>query len=219
MNVINLEAQPTIANQFLAELRDVDFQRNRTLFRRNIKRIGAVLAYEISRELTYSPKQITTPLGTATVLTPASDIVVATVLRAGVSLQEGFMEVFDRADAAFVSAYRYYTDEAHTEVGIKTEYLAAPPLEGKTLILADPMLATGGSIDLALTALTAAGMPRRIFIACVIAAQEGIDFLQHTPLFDSVTLYTATIDPELNEAKYIVPGLGDAGDLCFGEKI
>ncbi len=219
MRVINLEESNTIVGGFIAELRDRNYQLNRHLFRRNIERTGEILAYEMSREMTYSAKAVETPLGTAMVSTPDDDIVVATVLRAGVPLQQGFLRVFDHAAAAYVSAYRYYTDEARTEVGIKTEYLAAPPLEGKTLVLVDPMLATGGSMELAYRALTAHGTPERLFLASVISAREGIEYLGNVFPGDGVALYTATIDASLNDSKYIVPGLGDAGDLCFGEKL
>ncbi len=219
MKIINLAEQNTIVNQFVAELRDVDYQRNRTLFRRNIERIGEMMAYEISKGLAYSSKPITTPLGTAVVSTPDDRIVVATVIRAGVPLQEAFLRIFDRADAAFVSAYRYYKNEERTEVAIKTEYLASPTLDGKTLILVDPMIATGGSLELSYRALLSHGTPAKLVIAGVIAAQEGIDFLRNVFPADDVTLYTAVIDPALNDKKYIVPGLGDAGDLCYGEKL
>ncbi len=219
MKIINLAEQNTIVNRFVAELRDADYQRNRHLFRRNIERIGEMMAYEISKQLDYSPKKIVTPLATATVSTPDDEIVVATVIRAGVPLQEAFLRIFDHADAAFVSAYRYYKDAAHTQVAIKTEYLASPDLNGKTLILVDPMLATGGSLELSYRALLSHGTPRRFIIATVIAAQQGIDFLTKAFENEEVTLYTAVIDPALNDKKYIVPGLGDAGDLCYGEKL
>ncbi len=219
MKIVNLSTQNTILNQFLAEVRNHKYQTNRHLFRNNIHRIGQVMAYEMSRELIYTPREVVTPLATTQMNLPTDDIVVATVLRAGLPLQEGFLQVFDHASSAFVSAYRYYTDEAHTQVAIKTEYLATPALEGKTLILVDPMLATGRSIELAYRVLTTQGIPQRFFLASVIAAQEGIDFLNRAFANEELTLYTVAIDPTLNPQKYIVPGLGDAGDLCFGEKI
>ncbi len=219
MEVVNLTDQNTIINQYLAEIRNADYQRNRHLFRRNIERIGEAMAYEISKELCYSPKRIITPLDIIKVNTPDDNIVVATVIRAGLPFQQGFLNVFDHADAAFVSAYRYYKDAECSEVGIKTEYLATPPLKGKTLILVDPMLATGGSLELSYRVLTTHGVPGRFFIASVIAAQEGINFLQKAFAKEKITLYTAAIDPLLDEKKYIVPGLGDAGDLCYGEKL
>ncbi len=219
MKIINLSTQNTILNNFLSEIRDINYQRNRHLFRHNIIRIGELMAYEISKELSYSPTIIQTPLAPTTMSLTDDKLVLATVLRAGLPLVEGFLNVFDHADSAFVSAYRYYKDAKQTEVGIKTEYLAAPELTDKTLILVDPMLATGGSLELAYRALIAHGTPRKFIIAAVIAAQEGIDYLQKAFENEDVTLYTAAIDPTLNDKKYIVPGLGDAGDLCFGEKL
>ncbi len=219
MKVINFAQQNTIINQYIAELRDVSYQQNRLLFRRNIERIGEMMAYEISKELSYSVKQIQTPLDIAAASTPDDDIVIATVFRAGLPLHQGFLNVFDKAGNAFVSAYRYYEDKEGTKVGIKTEYLASPSLTDKTFILVDPMLATGGSMELAFKAFTTKGFPKKLILASVIASQAGVDYLQKEFPEDDVVLYTAAIDPILNEHKYIVPGLGDAGDLCYGEKI
>ncbi len=219
MKIVNLTSQNTILNLFLAEVRDHSYQANRHLFRHNLHRIGQMMAFEMSRELTYSPRQVTTPLANIEMNLPTDDIVVATVFRAGLPLQEGFIQVFDHADSAFVSAYRYYTDETHTQVAIKAEYLASPPLTGKTLILVDPMLATGRSIEVVYKALLTHGTPKRFFLASVIASQEGVDYLNKVFTDDEATLYTAAIDPILNPQKYIVPGLGDAGDLCYGEKL
>ncbi len=219
MKVINLSLENSILNQFVSEIRDINYQGNRLLFRRNIERIGEVMAYEISKELQYSPQQITTPLAVANINLPTDSIVVATVIRAGLPFQQGFLNVFDHADSGFVSAQRYYRNDTHTKVGIKTEYLATPCLDGKTLILVDPMLATGGSIELAYRALTTQWEPQKFILAAIIAAQEGIHFLNHAFASEDVTLYAAAVDPVLNDRKYIVPGLGDAGDLCFGERI
>lgn len=219
MKVINFARANTILNQYVAEIRDVHYQNNRLVFRRNIERIGELMAYEISKQLSYSEKEVRTPLDIATANTPDDKIVLATVFRAGLPLHQGFLNIFDRAENAFVSAFRYYEDKEGTKVGIKTEYMAAPSLKGKTLILVDPMLATGGSMELAYKALTVDEEPEKLILASVIAAQEGVNYLKKVFRSKNVTLYTADIDPILNEHKYIVPGLGDAGDLCYGEKL
>lgn len=219
MKVINFSEQNTIINQYMAEIRDVDYQKNRLVFRNNIERIGELMAYEISKELDYSVKQIKTPLDVSEVSTPDDNIVLATVFRAGLPLHQGFLNIFDKARNAFVSAFRYYEDKECSKVGIKVEYLATPNLEDTTLMLVDPMLATGGSMELAYKAFTTKGVPRKLIMASVIAAQAGVDYLQEIFPSDDVVLYTAAIDPILNEHRYIVPGLGDAGDLCYGDKV
>ena len=219
MKVINLSETDTILNQFVAELRDVRIQGDRMRFRRNIERIGELMAYEMSRTLCYSAKNIETPLGTAEARTPDDELVVATVFRAGLPLHQGFLNVFDRAGNAFVSAYRYYKDEAHREVDVHVEYIATPDLSRKTVLLVDPMLATGESLEMAWKAFLTKGIPRRLLIACVIASRQGVEHLRRLFPQDDVTLWCAAIDPELNEHKYIVPGLGDAGDLAYGEKL
>ena len=219
MKIINLSDTDTIVNRYLAEIRDVEYQQNRLLFRNNIKRIGEMLAYEISKTLTYKPHNVTTPLGTAVTRLPQDDIVLATIFRAGLPLHEGFLNVFDHAGNAFVSAYRKYTDEQHTEVGIHVEYLATPPLDDKVLIITDPMLATGGSLEMGYRAFITKGEPRHTHVACVIATPEGIEHVKKTFPDDRTTVWCAAIDERLNEHKYILPGLGDAGDLCYGEKI
>jgi len=219
MKVIDFSKQQSILNQYVSELRDVEVQKDRMRFRQNVIRIGHAMAYEISKSLTYSQKFVETPLATATTNTPDDDIVIATVFRAGLPLHQGFLDVFDRAGNAFVSAYRYYKDKEATEVGIKIEYMATPDLTGKTLILVDPMLATGGSMELAYEAFCTKGTPKRLIMACVIAAESGVKYLKKFFPADDVQLYCAAIDPELNEHKYIVPGLGDAGDLMYGDKL
>ena len=219
MKVINLSETDTILNQFVAELRDVRIQGDRMRFRRNIERIGELMAYEMSRTLCYSAKNIETPLGTAEARTPDDELVVATVFRAGLPLHQGFLNVFDRAGNAFVSAYRFYKDEAHCEVDVHVEYIATPDLSRKTVLLVDPMLATGESLEMAWKAFLTKGTPRRLLIACVIASRQGVEHLKRLFPQDDVTLWCAAIDPELNEHKYIVPGLGDAGDLAYGEKL
>ena len=219
MKVINLSEQNSIINQYLAEIRDADYQTNRLLFRNNIMRIGEYEAFEISKTLDYSATSVTTPLGTANVNLPTDDIVLATIFRAGLPLHEGFLNIFDHAGNAFVSAYREYTDAEHHEVGIHVEYLATPSIEGKTLIIADPMLATGGSMELGYKAFLTKGTPKKIHVACVIATPEGIQHIKDTFPDDKTTIWCAAIDPGMNEHKYIVPGFGDAGDLCYGEKM
>ena len=219
MQIYDLSKENSIVNQFMAELRDADYQRNRLLFRNNIMRIGEMMADEISKKLDYAARDITTPLGTSRINLPADDIVLATILRAGLPFHTGFLNVFDHAGNAFVSAYREYTDDSHTEVGIHVEYLATPDLGGKTLIIADPMLATGGSMELGYKAFLTHGTPKRIHVACVIAAPDGIEHVKNSLPADRTTVWCAAIDPILNEHKYIVPGLGDAGDLCYGGKL
>lgn len=219
MKVINLSKSNSILNTFLAELRDVNVQSERMRFRQNIVRIGHVEAYEISKFLSYSEKTIQTPLDKCEVNTCDDEIVVGTVFRAGLPLHQSFLDIFDKAGNAFVSAFRYYKDREMNEVGIKVEYCASPDLNGKTLILVDPMLATGGSLELAYDALKTKGTPKRLVMACVIASQRGIDYLKKVFPSDDVVLVCGAIDPVLNEHKYIVPGLGDAGDLMYGDKI
>ena len=218
MEIHNLSESNSILNQYLAEIRDKDYQRNRLVFRNNIRRIGEMMAYEISRTFSYKRREVTTPLGTAQVQVPADEVVLGTIFRAGLPFHQGFLNVFDHADNAFVSAYRTYTDAGHTEVGIHVEYLATPELTGKTLIIADPMLATCGSMELGCKAFLEKGLPGRIEVACVIATPEGIGHIGRTFPGDRTTIWCAAIDPGMNEHKYIVPGFGDAGDLCFGEK-
>lgn len=219
MKVFNFAETHSVLNQYVAEIRDVNIQSDRMRFRRNIERIGELMAYEMSKELTYSVKQVQTPLGVAEANTPDDEIVIATVFRAGLPLHTGFLNVFDRAGNAFVSAYRYYTDKECSKVDVHIEYIAAPSLVGKTLLLVDPMLATGESMELAIKAFQTKGVPSKVQIACVIASRAGVEHLQKLFPEDDVTLWCAAIDPDLNDHKYIVPGLGDAGDLAYGDKI
>ena len=219
MNIINFSEQNSIINQYLAEIRDKDYQKNRLLFRNNVMRIGEVEAFEISKTLKYEPKRVVTPLGTAQINVPTDKIVLATIFRAGLPFHNGFLNIFDHAGNAFVSAYREYVDAAHHEVGIHVEYLATPDINGKTLIIADPMLATGGSMELGYKAILSKGTPRHVHVACLLATPEGIAHIRKTFPEASTTIWCAAIDEGLNEHKYIVPGFGDAGDLCYGEKI
>ena len=218
MKTINLNEQNSVMNRYMAELRNVSYQQNRLLFRNNILRIGQMMAFELSKTLDYRPKTVTTPLGTIDIPLPHDDVVIATVLRAGLPFHEGFLSVFDHAENAFVSAYRMYTNREHTEVGVHTEYMASPSVKNKTLVIVDPMLATGGSMAASIEALLKTGKPRNIHICCVIATPEGIDVVKEA-LPDDATIWCAAIDPGMNEHKYIVPGFGDCGDLCYGEKL
>ena len=219
MKIINLSESNSIINQYLAETRDVDYQKNRLLFRNNIQRIGELEAYEISKQLDYETKDVTTPLGISQVNVPADKIVLATIFRAGLPFHNGFLNIFDHAGNAFVSAYREYTDEEHHNIGVHVEYLATPSIDGKTLIIADPMLATGASMELGYKAFLTKGTPKRIHVACVIASPEGIEHIKKTFPEEKTTIWCAAIDPGLNEHQYIVPGFGDAGDLCYGEEL
>lgn len=219
MKIINLSESNSIINQYLAETRDVDYQKNRLLFRNNIQRLGELEAYEISKQLDYETKDVTTPLGISQVNVPADKIVLATIFRAGLPFHNGFLNIFDHAGNAFVSAYREYTDEEHHNIGVHVEYLATPSIDGKTLIIADPMLATGASMELGYKAFLTKGTPKRIHVACVIASPEGIEHIKKTFPEEKTTIWCAAIDPGLNEHQYIVPGFGDAGDLCYGEKL
>lgn len=203
----------------MAEMRDVQYQKNRFLFRNNIMRIGEFEAFEISKTLQYEPQQVTTPLGVSTVQVPADKIVLATIFRAGLPFHNGFLNVFDHAGNAFVSAYREYTDAEHKNVGIHVEYLATPNIDGKTLIIADPMLATGGSMEMGYKAILTKGTPKCVHVACVMACPEGIEHIKKTFPDSTTTVWCAAIDEGLNEHKYIVPGFGDAGDLCYGNKL
>ena len=219
MEIINFSEQNSIINQYLLELRSKDYQQNALVFRNNVERIGELMAYEISKTLDYSVKSVETPLATAEVSTHDDDIVLSTVFRAGLPMHNGFLKIFDKARNAFVSAYRSYEDKECTRVGIKVEYIATPRLENTTLIIVDPMLATGGSLELAYKAFITQGVPKKLIFASIIASQEGVDNLKKEFPSDDVKLYVAAIDPILNERKYIVPGLGDCGDLCYGDKV
>ena len=219
MKTFNLSEQNSVMNRFLAEIRDVSYQQNRLLFRNNIERIGEYMAFEISKVLDYAQQRVVTPLGELDIALPQDDILVATVLRAGLPFHQGFLKVFDHAGSAFISAFRMYTNREHTEVGVHTEYIAAPSVEGKTLLIVDPMLATGGSMAAAYEAFLKTGKPKSVHIACVIGTKEGIDMVREAVGDAEVTLWCAAIDSGMNAQKYIVPGFGDCGDLCYGEKL
>ncbi|MBR1426724.1 MAG: uracil phosphoribosyltransferase [Paludibacteraceae bacterium] len=216
MKTINLSEHDSLLNQYLKEIRSSEIQQDRLRFRRNIERIGEVMALEISRKLHYEEEAVTTPLGVAPVRTIQDRVVLGTIMRAGLPFHQGFLNYFDGAENAFVSAFRQYGRNGQME--IVSEYLAAPSLEGKTLILVDPMLATGMSMEVAYQALLSHGTPSAVHLACVIGTQQAVRYLKKE-MPAQVTLWCAAIDPVLNEHKYIVPGLGDAGDLCFGTKL
>ena len=218
MKVINLSDGNSLLNQYLREIRDVNIQKDSLRFRRNIERIGELMAVEVSRELNYEDTAVQTPLGVAHVNTIADKIVLGTILRAGLPLHHGFLNMFDGAENAFLSAYRRENEKGELE--IVAEYMAAPSIEGKTLILVDPMLATGMSMEVGYLALLKHGKPSHTHLCCAIATPQSIEYIRkalHDR--DDVTLWCAAVDPILNEKKYIVPGLGDAGDLCYGTKV
>lgn len=216
MLVVNLSEHNSVLNQYLSEIRDCEIQKDSMRFRRNLERIGEVMALEISKTLTYAPKDVQTPLGVARVNTICDSIVLGTIFRAGLPLYQGFQNMFDKTENAFLSAYRRVNEQGELE--IVSEYMAAPKLDGKTLILIDPMLATGMSMEIGYKALLSHGTPARVILACTIGTEKAIDYLRAN-MPEHTELYCAAIDPILNEHKYIVPGLGDAGDLCFGEKL
>jgi len=218
MIINNLGLNDSILNQFMAEVRDIGIQTDRMRFRRNIERIGEIIAYEISKTLDYHTIKVQTPLGIHPVSVPCDSIVLATILRAGLPFHQGFLSYFDNAENAFISASRKYNED-HSAFSIELGYLSSPSIEGKTLIIIDPMLATGSSLDLAYQFLLKRGTPARIHVACVIAAQHGIDEAVRLFPKEITTIWAGAVDPDLNDKAYIVPGLGDAGDLAYGEKI
>ena len=215
--VINLGTENSILNQYMAELRDCQIQKDSMRFRRNLERIGEIFAYEISKQLDFVTTEVQTPLGVAQVPQLAAQPVIASVLRAGLPIHYGFLNVFDKAENAFISACRKYEKDGCT-FHINFDHIAGPSTDGKTLILVDPMQASGSSMVLAYQALLKKGTPRHTHIVSVISSREGLDFLQRNTAGQPVTIWTGAIDDELTAKSYIVPGLGDAGDLCFGEK-
>ncbi len=217
MKVIDFSKSNSIINKYMAEMRDKDYQHNRLLFRNNIMRVGELIAYELSKTLDYEEREVVTPLGTAKVNVPTDRLVLGTIFRAGLPFHQGFLNIFDHAANAFVSAYREYTDTEHTHVGIHVEYLATPDLDGATLLIVDPMLATGGSMEMGYKALLTKGKPKKVHVVCVIATPDGINHLSKC-FPEDTTIWCAAVDPGLNEHQYIVPGFGDAGDLCYGDK-
>ena len=217
MQIHDLSLQNSLLNTFISEIRDVNIQKDSMRFRRNIERIGEILGYEMSKILSYKKSTIKTPLGNCDIHLLNDDIVLCSVLRAGLPLHNGLLNYFDTAENAFISAYRHHKDNSD-DFEIIVEYLACPSLENKTLILADPMLATGQSLVSTFKALKPFGVPKAIHLVSVIGAKEGVDYIQN--YFDKKThLWIAAMDEHLNDKGYIIPGLGDAGDLSFGEKL
>ena len=218
MEVHILDRQNTVLNRFIAEMRDVRVQGDRMRFRRNLERAGEVMAYEISKTLTYTAQTVETPLGEAVMSLSDDQIVIATILRAGIPYHQGFLNYFDGAGGAFVSAFRKYSKDGTFKV--KVEYVSCGDLEGKTLILVDPMLATGTSTVLTYKALIEkGGTPAHTHVASIIASEEGVAYVrQHLPDRDA-TIWCGAVDEELTVKSYIIPGLGDAGDLAYGDKL
>lgn len=210
-----LNRQDSVANQYLLELRDKTIQQNRARFRKNVERLGELMAYEISKKFEYASSQVTTPLGVSTVHVPKNNPVLITVLRAGLPYFIGFQNIFGEADCGFIGAYR---KESEANLTIALDYLATPSLEDRTVILVDPMLATGQSVIKAVNALVKHGKPKHVHVAALVAASEGVALLNQN-LAISHEVWTWALDEKLNEQHYIVPGLGDAGDLSFGEKL
>ncbi|HUN13591.1 MAG: uracil phosphoribosyltransferase [Alistipes sp.] len=213
-----LSQQNTVLNKFIAQIRDREVQTDSMRFRRNMERIGEITAYELSKELNYTPRTVETPLGEAVVQQIDDRIVIATILRAGLPFHQGFLNYFDDAQNAFVSAYRKSTKDG--KFTVKVEYISCGDLEGKTLLLVDPMLATGSSLVLAYNALCErGGTPAHTHVASVIASEQGVDYVMKNMPRQTTTVWVAAVDEELTSRSYIVPGIGDAGDLAYGEKI
>ncbi|NDW13065.1 uracil phosphoribosyltransferase [Bacteroides sp. 214] len=216
MRIINLSDTNSVLNQYIAEIRDVNIQGDRLRFRRNIERIGEIMAYEISKTFQYETRDIQTPLGVAPTRLSDAKLVLSTILRAGVPFHQGFLSYFDYAENAFVSAYRKYKDTLKFDIHI--EYIASPRIDNKILIITDPMLATGGSMELTYQAMLTKGQPAEIHVAAVIASEQAVKHIATVFPEDKTTIWCAAIDPMIDDHSYIVPGLGDAGDLAYGEK-
>lgn len=213
--IINLSDSNSVLSQFLAEIRNTDLQKDQLRFRRNLERIGEIAAYEISKLMTWEKTEVITPLGVAESCKLHHNPVLATILRAGLPLHQGLLNYFDKADNAFISAYRKHAKDGSFK--IETQYISCPDIDERVLILADPMLASGSSVHEALKMLLQEGQPEQIFIVTAIASQEGVDYIEsHYP---QARIVVGAIDQELTAKGYIVPGLGDAGDLAFGYKI
>lgn len=211
----NLAEKNSIFNQFIAEIRDVEIQKDSMRFRRNLERIGEVMAYEISKKLDYVATDVITPLGTANVNLIKEQPVIGSILRAGLPMHQGVLNIFDRAENSFISAYRRHHKNGEFE--IEVEYMASPSIEGKTLILVDPMLATGSSMVLVYKSLLQLGTPKKVYIVSAISSKDAVEFVK-SKMPKNTELWLGAIDEELTAQSYIVPGLGDAGDLAFGSK-
>lgn len=216
MKIINFAEHNSLISQYMTEMRDVNIQKDMLRFRRNLERVGEIMAYEISKTLDYRTVDTLTPLDVAKTSVIDSQVVLATIFRAGVPFHQGFLNYFDNAQNAFVSAYRKYKEKENFDVCI--EYLASPRLDGKTLVLADPMLATGASMELSYRALLTKGNPAQIHVASVIASRQAVDYICEKFPEDRTTVWIGAIDEHINAHSYIVPGLGDAGDLAYGVK-
>jgi uracil phosphoribosyltransferase len=213
--VHNLSNTNSVFNSFISELRDVEIQKDPMRFRRNLERVAEVLAYELSKKLHYETREIKTPLGIAPTSLVSEQPVLATILRAGLGMHQGMLNYFDRAESAFVSAYRKHSTAEDFEIFV--EYMAAPKIDNKVLIISDPMLATGASMHLVYKALLRQGKPKKLFIVSAIATTDALEHLKaHLP--DHTEYFVGAVDEELTAQSYIVPGLGDAGDLAYGEK-
>lgn len=219
MEIINFDLRPSLVSRYMLELRDTSIQNDPMRFRINLQRIGEIMAYEISKRFEYKDMTVTTPLGEAVCHTPADTPVIGTILRAGLPFHQGFLNYFDRAENAFVSAYRKYREKGGDTFDVLVEYLASPSINDKVLILADPMLATGASMELGYRAMLTKGTPKHIHVAAVIASQAAVDYIRATFPEERTTLWVGAIDPDINAHSYIIPGLGDAGDLAYGHKL
>ncbi len=217
MDVKILSENNSIFNQYLSEIRDEIIQKDPLRFRRNLERLGELFAYEISKTLSYRVRDVKTPLGIAKVPTLQSQPVLATILRAGLPLQQGMLNIFDQAENAFISAYRKYDEDG--EFHIEFEYLATPSLEEKVVIISDPMLASGASMEIGYHALLEKGAPEHVHLVSVIGSRKGLEHVTDKIKAENVTLWIGAVDEEMTVKSYIVPGLGDAGDLAFGPKI
>ncbi|MBL4657487.1 MAG: uracil phosphoribosyltransferase [Flavobacteriales bacterium] len=215
MDVHVLCEKNSVFNQFVSEIRDVGVQQDPLRFRRNLERMGEVFAYEISKHMDFETKRVTTPLGVAEASVPIGQPILSTILRAGLPLHQGLLNYFDSADNAFISAYRKHDE--HGEFDIHVEYLASPSIDGRTLILSDPMLASGQSMVLCYEALLKKGSPAHTHIVVVLASEEGLEYVKNS-VPENTTIWVGDVDKELDDKSYIVPGLGDAGDLAFGTK-
>lgn len=216
MEVINFADTPSLVSQYMSELRDVNTQHDMLRFRRNLERIGEIMAYEMSKRMRYKTIDVTTPLAVAPCQVLDEQVVLATIFRAGIPFHKGFLDFFDHSQNAFVSAYRKYREKENFDVFI--EYIASPKIDGKTLVIADPMLATGASMELSYRALLTKGEPTHVHVASIIASKKAIEYVKETFPADKTTIWVGAIDDVINEHSYIVPGLGDAGDLAYGIK-
>ena len=217
IEIHNLEKTDSVFNQYMAELRDAVIQQDRMRFRRNLERIGEIMAYEISKSFEYDDEEVTTPLGVKQIRTMHEQPVIATILRAGLPFHNGMLSMFDQADSAFIAAYRKY-DKNEEDSEIRVEYYSSPDIDNRILILCDPLLATGESIVKTLNGLMDDMMPKEIHIAVAVASQDGLDYVERTMSRLPVTIWVGSIDEELTARAYVVPGIGDVGDLAYGEK-